>query len=105
MSEEYFELEDAVSDIIDVINLNGGFSVTGWYKKGLIKDRTILHQVNNDDARKYSNGIDDDTVDNSKIIFHPCVVRPTNPDATKEDSELHKLIKSKKFDVNKLLHA
>ena len=52
MSDDFFDLEDAVNDIVGHINENGGFTVTGWYKKGIVKDRTILHQVNNDDTKK-----------------------------------------------------
>ena len=46
----YFKLEDAATGDIDIINDNGGFTVTGWYKRGKVNDHTILHQNKNSDT-------------------------------------------------------
>ena len=39
----YFKLEDAATGAIGLINENGGFTVTGWYKRGIVTDCTILY--------------------------------------------------------------
>lgn len=76
LTDDFFDLKDAVQNVFDMINETGGFIVTGWYKRGNVKDRTILHQNNNsENAQKFgSNGSNDDNdkVDNSTITYHPC---------------------------------
>ena len=52
LTDSYFEIEDCVDNVIEFINNNGGFNVIGWYKRGNISDRTILHQKNNTDGIK-----------------------------------------------------
>ena len=44
LTDLYFEIEDAATGAIDIINKNGGFTVTSCYKRGKVTDRTILHQ-------------------------------------------------------------
>ena len=50
LTDIYFELEYATIGAIDLIDDNGGFTVTGWYKCVEVTDRTILHQNKNSDA-------------------------------------------------------
>jgi hypothetical protein len=107
LTDLYFELEDAATGAIDLINRNGGFTVTGWYKRGEVTDRTILHQTNNSDSYSKSNlssDKKDNQVDNSKITFHPCVIKPTNPDFSVNNTALYQALQALKFDVSKLLH-
>ena len=106
MTAAYFNLEDSIKKMIELVNENGGFTVIGWLKNGKIKDKTILFQLNNDEAKKFTNGNDEkDTVDNSKINFHPCIVKPTNPDFFDSQNELFAELNALKFDVGSLLHA
>eukprot|EP00957_Ditylum_brightwellii_P031858 2415802-Ditylum_brightwellii.AAC.1 len=46
LTDELFELDDAVTKVIEYINENEGFTVIGWYKRGNIEDCTTLHQIN-----------------------------------------------------------
>ena len=107
LTDAYFDLEDAVNTNIELINDNGGFTVSGWYKRGEINDRTIVHQNNStENIQKNNNAIPDNNaqVDNSKIIFHPCVIRATNSEFYKDGSVLNKKLFEGKYDVGQLLH-
>ena len=106
LTDEFFDLEDAVEKVINLINTNGGFTVSGWYKRGNIKDKTILFQNNNhDNAQKFGSNVgsdDNDQVDNSKIIYHPCIIKPKNPvffDAA-ANHDLYTMLNDLKYDVS-----
>ena len=105
LTESYFNLDDSVDKVIELINDNGGFTVIGWYKRGEVMDRTILHQNNN--TANIQNNVSSNEVntqvDNSKITFHPCVIRATNPDFYTTNSVLYKTLEDMKFDVGQLL--
>ena len=102
----YFKLEDAYTGAIDLINDNGGFTVTGWYKCGEVNDRTILHQNKKSDAFVKPNVSSDQEyqVNNSKITFHPCLIKPTNLDFFVDNTNLYQSLYALKFDVSKLFH-
>ena len=108
LTDEYFDLETSVSDAIEIINDNGGFTVIGWYKRGNIADRTILYQNKvNSEGKAYApvTGNDESNqIDNGKITFHPCVIKPSNNAFYDSGKQLHSLLKQKKFDVSKLIH-
>ena len=106
LTDIYFGLEDADTGYIDLINDNGGFTVTVWYKRGEVTDRTILHQNKNSDAFAKPNVSSDkeNQVDNSKITFHPCLIKPTNPAFFADNTNLYQSLQDLKFDVSKLLH-
>ena len=108
LTDEYFDLETSVNDAIEIINDNGGFTVIGWYKRGNIADRTILYQNKvNSEGKAYApvTGNDESNqIDNGKITFHPCVIKPSNNDFYDSGKQLHRLLKQKKFDVSKLIH-
>jgi hypothetical protein len=42
LSEQYYELEDKIDNAIDLINNNGGFTIVGWHKRGIINDRSVI---------------------------------------------------------------
>ena len=107
LTDSYFEIEDCVENVIEFINDNGGFTVIGWYKRGNISDRTILHQKNNTDGIKQNTNdlLNSEQIDNSTITYHPCVIKPTNPDFLNEKSQLFLELKSMKYDTNSLMHS
>ena len=108
LTDSYFELEDCIDNVLDFINDNGGFTIIGWYKHGNISDQTILHQKNNNDTTKQNNNNDissSEQIDNSTITYHPCVIKPTNPDILKQNSALCLELRTLKFDSNTLVHS
>ena len=41
MSQEYFDIEDAIGEVVKLINDNGGWTIIGWYKCGVITDKSF----------------------------------------------------------------
>ena len=41
-TDAFFTLESTVDQVIDFINENGGFTVFGWYKRGIINDTSLV---------------------------------------------------------------
>ena len=106
LTDLYFKLEYAATWDIDLINENGGFTVTGWYKREEVTDHTILHQNKNSDAFAKPNVSSDkeNQVENSKITFHSCLIKPTNPDVFTDNTTLYQSLQALKFDARKLLY-
>ena len=107
LSDQFFELEGCISKCIEFINENGGFTVVGWYKRGVINDRSILAVVdngNNGNMNRNTNSNVDMQVDNGKLNFHPCSIQPTNRDFLDRNTGLGKALYDMKFDVS-TLHA
>ena len=105
MTDNFFDLQEAIENVVDYINKNGG-KVVGWYKRGKVQYHTVLVQNSNDpNNTKFGNSANQKNaqVDNSEINFHPCIVRSTNEKFTDEKSDEFKEMKSKKFDVNVLM--
>ena len=73
MSEEYFDIEDAIRNVVELVNNNGGWTVVGWYKRGKINDQSMDNDSNQSNNRNGNNN-DEDQVDNGEICFHLCVV-------------------------------
>ena len=42
MSQEYFDIKDAIGNVVELVNNNGGWTVVGWYKRGVITDKSLL---------------------------------------------------------------
>ena len=104
LTDAFFDLEDAVENVIRLINSNGGFTVIGWYKRGEITDRTLLHQTKKTEGQKqFNNETSDIQIDNSTINYHPCVIKPTNEEFLDKKSNLYKQLKNLKFDTSVLL--
>ena len=41
LSESFWLLGDSLQTNIEFVNENGGWTVIGWYSRGLINDRTL----------------------------------------------------------------
>ena len=42
MSQEYFDVKDAIGNVVELVNNNGGWTFVGWYKCGIITDKSLL---------------------------------------------------------------
>eukprot|EP00957_Ditylum_brightwellii_P080663 6135096-Ditylum_brightwellii.AAC.1 len=42
MTDKYFELLDHINQVVQFINENGGSTVIGWYKCGVINDHVLI---------------------------------------------------------------
>ena len=81
--EVFDALEDAVDSVVQKINTNGGFTITGWYKRGQINDQS--NKDEKDGAEK---------VESAEIGYHIVNIIPTNCEENKYENE--------KFDLSKL---
>ena len=80
MTTEMFEIEDKMQDVINFIhNQIGKFTVIGWYKRGVISDRSMLSDSNTNNASSYgNNNISTNQVDNGDLNFHITQNFPTD---------------------------
>ena len=55
LSEDYWLLGETIQNVIDFVNSNGGWTIIGWYSRGLINDRTLTGLVNGSNKNTRSN--------------------------------------------------
>ena len=104
MTPLFDELDDSIQKGVEHINNNGGFTVVGWYKRGQIQDRTVIIQNTNDQNSRYGAVNNPNTqVDNSKIKFHPCVIRTTEKFFFQNSAQTTTLNENK-FNVDRLVN-
>ena len=93
LTEAYFNISTSIDACVEVINENGGFTVIGWYKKGMINDKTLLG---------HGTGSEDIQVQNSEINYHIVEILPTNTDLLRKDSHIGRMLEENKYDVDQL---
>ena len=76
IAPEYFNIVEAIQNVVSYINRNRGFSAIGWYKHGTINDQVLLENNNNTNFNKNSNA--DNEVNASEINYHIVQLIPTN---------------------------
>ena len=100
---QFFELKKCVDDCIQLINNNGGFTVVGWYKRGMVNDRVILSATEGADERvKRMFSTEVTQVDSGKLHIHPCLITPSNTTFSNKASVLRSRLDSMKFDTSNL---
>ena len=62
------DLEDSIEASIDYINNNGGFTITGWYRKGKIMDSSNNESTENE-------------IESGKVHYHITNIVPTDDHA------------------------
>ena len=75
MTDEYWNMTDKIAQIVEEINNNGGWTVIGWYKRGLINDQSM---VSEEASNIRNNNQNENQVANGLINYHICVLRPSN---------------------------
>ena len=103
--DHHIDIRTAARSVIDLVNQNGGFTVTGWYKRGVINDRTMLDGTTNRNTNTAANrGSTNENlqVDNGDVNYHITKIIPTNPDFADLTSALGQELLGKKFDVSSL---
>ena len=66
---DYFNIVEAIQNVVGYINTNRGFRAIGWYKHGTINDRTPVENNNNNA---------DNEVNGSEINYRIVQLIPTN---------------------------
>ena len=74
---------DRIKYAVDYIHDNGGFTIVGWYKWGIINDKSLVSQSNsgsicNNNNNNNNNNNESHEVDNGEANFHVTQIFPTN---------------------------
>ena len=96
----YWELEECIEEVVDFVNDNGGWTVVGWYKRGAIKDRSLIESSSS--SNNTTNGSEDATVGSGKLSFHIVELTPTNQALLDRNTNLGTGLAERKFDVSRL---
>ena len=79
---------------MDLVNRNGGWTVIGWYKRGVITDKSLLEvPLSNAVSTQVAAG---------QINYHIVQMIPTNASFLVRGSELYKDLQREKYDVGNL---
>ena len=98
-TDAFFDLLDCIEEVVNFINEHGGFTVVGWYRRGVINDRTLV--ANNATNGNFNNNNSEDVqVDNGEINYHVISLRPTNQALLNPVSLIGAALKGLKFDVS-----
>jgi hypothetical protein len=92
-SEAFFQIRDSCKAVLDFVNRNKGWTVCGWYKRGVINGRTLAGNGDNDEEE---NKIEGD------ITFHVVRLLPTERKYLNQSLEEGLGLKKLKFDVSTL---
>ena len=97
-----WDIEDAVVRVKDYVNNNGGWTIIGWYKRGAIKDKSLVGESASEGNRNLGSNGNDEVVGSGQLNFHIVELLPTNrrflDPNTCEGMHLHRL----KYDVSNL---
>ena len=100
MSDAFFDMMDCMKDCIDLINADGGFTIVGWYRQGLINDRSL--EDNNGQGNDFRNQGQNESlqVGCSNLVHHVVEITPNNKDYLDTSTGRGASLQAKKFDVS-----
>ena len=58
MSDDYWDIEDVFEKLVRNINVNGGWTVVGWYKRGVINDINVIECLSNKNMNNNTTNVD-----------------------------------------------
>ena len=104
LTEASMNMSNSVEACVDLINNNGGFTVLGWYKKGLINDKSLMTTQalsnNTTNSDNYNNDDQVQQVDLGDVSYHIVSISPTNHDFLDHSTELGIQLINLKFNVS-----
>ena len=105
LTEDSMNMVTALENCIQFINDNGGFTVVGWYKRGVINDKSLIgsRKFNNanggNTAVNYNTNEEDMQVDSGEIIYDIVSINLINHEFLDPTSQLGRDLGRLKFDV------
>ena len=113
ISDAYWGIQKTVRNVVKYINENGGWTVVGWYKRGVISDRSLLEPrstssagptpATNNSAASSTNV--DSEVGSGQVGFHIVELAPTDSTYIQAGTLKFNTLKTKKFDVSNINQA
>ena len=100
LSEDYWTLGDTINNVINLVSINGGWTIIGWYSRGVISDKTLTTLIPNSSVGNQPN--QEVQVDRGELTYHFCKIIPTDSSFFKANTlpgqQLHQL----KYNVNQI---
>ena len=94
----FFAMCECMKNCIDLINENGGFTIVGWYKRGVISDKSLISQDKN--TIGYNTTESDSQIDSGDICYHIVQIIPSNREFLDPTTTLGEELSGLKFDVS-----
>ena len=94
-NEIYENILDAMEKIVDTINDDGGWTLYGWGKRGLINDTSLLEF----DSKKP----EEKKVLSQEVTTHIVHIHPTNRKYMKDNTTEAKNLHDMKFDLSTVI--
>ena len=98
-TDAYWNIEDAISNLLSHVNENGGWTVTGWYKRGVITDKSLLAATSGGTNLASSHNSNNERIEvgAGEVNFHIVKLLPTDQDII-ESEHLSEI----KYDVDSI---
>ena len=94
---------ERIEDIIQYVNDHGGWTVIGWYSRGIINDRTLTGVINNSNSGGASNINNAEVqVNGSGITYHFVKIVPTDTSLQNKETFDGNVYNDMKFDVGNI---
>ena len=77
MSDDYWYIEDVIEKLVKNINVNDGWIVVGWYKRGVINDRNVIECLSNKNMNNNTSNVNTE-VSTSEFSYHIVHMIPIN---------------------------
>ena len=100
-SESFWDIEDQIEKVIKYVNSNLGWTVIGWYKRGVINDKSLLssttnHTMNNNENTEVGSG---------KVNFHVTQLLPSDKNLLDTNHEKGIELNDLKYDISLINQA
>ena len=102
-NDAYDDIIDSIEEIFELINEDGGWTITGWSKRGMINDAALLNS--NNSGTSVTNGKDQgdsNKVLSEEVTSHIVQVFPTRREYLNPSSNEGKEIEKMRFDLSSL---
>ena len=90
--------------IVEKVNQSGGWTVIGWYKRGVINDQTLVGSDGSGGSGGFKQGNQNSAlqIDNAAINYHICYLLPTDQDLMNHADIRGLRLHHQKFDVDEM---
>jgi len=108
LTDAAINMNSALEECVELINENGGFSVVGWYKRGIINDqsliaaRKIVNNSINQNSHNNNSSNEELQVDAGEISYHFVQIFSSNCDFLDNNAILGQRLNAMKFDITEI---